>query len=375
MGGIDPKTVLLMTGTLGGVMALVLYLLRRSYLPAVMGIGFWALSLAMTFVAGTLFSTTGTLPVPVSTTLPSMMLYLSPYVSLLGTQRFFGATSKHLPWALLIAPAALASMWFTYGDPDYGARLQLSSSVLFILCAAHVRLMWRHGRHTLAGRIALGVLACSGAVQALRFVSTLIYPAGLNAMDASPQNVAYLVTFSFTIVLISISHVLLVNDRLRGELEHAATHDSLTDAYTRRYMGEALQRELVRCQRHGRVMSLMLMDIDHFKAVNDVSGHLAGDRVLIEFVARTNALLRADDMLGRYGGEEFVVLLPETPLDVAQLVAERVRAAMAGQPGPTVSIGVTTSLGAGDSVDALLARADAAMYRAKALGRNRVESV
>ena len=227
MGGIDPKTVLLMTGTLGGVMALVLYLLRRSYLPAVMGIGFWALSLAMTFVAGTLFSTTGTLPVPVSTTLPSMMLYLSPYVSLLGTQRFFGATSKHL----------------------------------------------------------------SGAVQALRFVSTLIYPAGLNAMDASPQNVAYLVTFSFTIVLISISHVLLVN------------------------------------------------------------------------------------MLGRYGGEEFVVLLPETPLDVAQLVAERVRAAMAGQPGPTVSIGVTTSLGAGDSVDALLARADAAMYRAKALGRNRVESV
>lgn len=375
MGGIDPKTVLLMTGTLGGVMAMVLYLLRRSYLPAVMGIGFWAVSLAMTFVAGTLFSTTGKLPVPVSTTLPSMMLYLAPYVSLLGTQRFFGAPSNHLPWALLIGPAALTSMWFTYGDPDYGARLQLSSSVLVLLCAAHVRLMWRHGRHTLAGRIALAVLVCSGAVQALRFASTLVYPAGQNAMDASPQNVAYLVTFSFTIVLFAISHVLLVNDRLRSELEHAATHDSLTDAYTRRYMGEALQHELARCQRHNRVMSLMLMDIDHFKAVNDASGHLAGDRVLIEFVAKTNALLRADDLLGRYGGEEFVVLLPETPLEVAQVVAERVRAAMAGQPGPTVSIGVTTSLVKGDSVDALLARADAAMYRAKALGRNRVESV
>lgn len=374
MTTMDPKTIMVISGALGAVMSIVLYLLKRSYPPSIRGVELWALSLAMSFIGGALFSTTGKLPTPLSTTLPSWMIFFGPYISMVGTQRFFGATPRHLPWVALILMAAGTSAWFTYMQPDYGTRLQLSTAVVATVCLAHAWLVWQKSGKTLAGRIALGVLICAGAVQLMRFVTAGLYPAGENALDASAQNVTYLAAFAFAIVLIAISQVLLATERLREELERAATHDSLTDAYTRRYMKEALQRELSRCLRHKRQMAVLLIDIDHFKKVNDSLGHQEGDRVLTDFVANIKSLLRSADLLGRFGGEEFVVLLPETTLAVASTVAHRVRSAMSSWGGPTVSIGVTSSHATGDSVDALLARADGAMYRAKSKGRNRVET-
>lgn len=374
MTTMDPKTIMVISGALGAVMSIVLYLLKRSYPPSIRGVELWALSLAMSFIGGALFSTTGKLPTPLSTTLPSWMIFFGPYISMVGTQRFFGATPRHLPWVALILMAAGTSAWFTYMQPDYGTRLQLSTAVVATVCLAHAWLVWQKSGKTLAGRIALGVLICAGAVQLMRFVTAGLYPAGENALDASAQNVTYLAAFAFAIVLIAISQVLLATERLREELERAATHDSLTDAYTRRYMKEALQRELSRCLRHKRQMAVLLIDIDHFKKINDSLGHQEGDRVLTDFVANIKSLLRSADLLGRFGGEEFVVLLPETTLAVASTVAHRVRSAMSSWGGPTVSIGVTASHATGDSVDALLARADGAMYRAKSKGRNRVET-
>lgn len=370
----DPRTIMLISGALGAVMAVVLYLLKRSYPPSIRGVELWATSLAMSFIAGALFSTIGKLPIPLSTTLPSLLTFFGPYVSMVGTQRFFGVRQRHLLWVTLILAAAGTSIWFTYMQPDYGTRLQLSTAVVATVCLVHAWLVWQKSGRTLAGRIATGVLVCAGSVQLMRFVTAGLYPAGENALDASAQNVTYLAAFAFAIVLIAISQVLLATERLREELERAATHDSLTDAYTRRYMKEALQRELSRCLRHKRQMALLLIDIDHFKKVNDSLGHQEGDRVLTEFVANIKALLRGADLLGRFGGEEFVVLLPETTPAVASSVAERVRSAMSSWGGPTVSVGVTSSRANGDSVDALLARADAAMYRAKSKGRNRVET-
>ena len=370
----DPKTIMIISGALGAVMSIVLYLLKRSYPPSIRGVELWAASLAMSFLAGALFSTIGKLPAPLSTTLPSWLTFFGPYIGMVGTQRFFGARPQHLPWLVFIITAASTSIWFTYMQPNYGVRLQLSTSVVATVCLVHARLIWRMSGTTLAGRIATGVLLCSASVQLMRFATALWYPSGDNAMDTSVQNVTYLAAFAFAIVLIAISQVLLATERLREELERAATRDSLTDAYTRRYMKEALQRELSRCLRHKRQMAVLLIDIDHFKKVNDSLGHLEGDRVLTEFVANIKALLRGADLLGRFGGEEFVVLLPETTPSTASNVAERVRAAMSSWGGPTVSIGVTSNRTNGDSVDALVARADAAMYRAKSKGRNRVET-
>jgi diguanylate cyclase (GGDEF)-like protein len=120
-----------------------------------------------------------------------------------------------------------------------------------------------------------------------------------------------------------------------------------------------------------------MMDLDHFKAINDSYGHQTGDRVLVNFVAKVKTMLRQPDQLGRFGGEEFMALLPETSLEEAVLVAERIRAACAladSGPSCTVSIGITTHQQDTDTVDTLLARADAALYRAKTNGRNRVET-
>jgi len=168
---------------------------------------------------------------------------------------------------------------------------------------------------------------------------------------------------------------------LEGKLTRLATTDPLTAAANRRhFLGEA-EQEMERADRYGRPLAVVMIDIDHFKAVNDGYGHAAGDAVLAAAAAACHALLRDVDCFGRIGGEEFALLLPETTLAGAMEVAERLRQAIAASEVAfgDRSLRVTASLGIaergdGDSdFDALLARADVALYRAKAAGRDRIE--
>lgn len=167
---------------------------------------------------------------------------------------------------------------------------------------------------------------------------------------------------------------------LRAELERMATHDPLTGAANRRLFMEQFERELERARRSGRPLALLMMDIDHFKRTNDTYGHAAGDRVLQEFVRRCQAVLRPPDVLGRLGGEEFAVMLPDTSAAQAKAIAERLRRETDSLPFGVPGHGgltVTVSIGAlvaqpGEDADTLLARADAALYSAKGHGRNRV---
>jgi diguanylate cyclase (GGDEF)-like protein len=223
----------------------------------------------------------------------------------------------------------------------------------------------------------MGVLLTMGAIVGVRVVTTLIWPVGTDIYDSSPIHMVYLSALSVFILLLSVSMVLMAAERMHTEMAYLASHDSLTNALTRRHINEVCSIELERSQRQGHDMALLIMDLDHFKAINDTHGHQRGDRVLVDFVRKVNVLLRRPDQLGRFGGEEFVVLLPETSLTEALGVAERIRAACAVPgvyPSCTVSIGVATNSQGNDTVDTLIARADAAMYRAKTKGRNRVET-
>jgi diguanylate cyclase (GGDEF)-like protein len=138
---------------------------------------------------------------------------------------------------------------------------------------------------------------------------------------------------------------------------------------------------LTRRQRYGHPFSLLMLDLDHFKRINDQWGHAVGDEALRQFADSVRCCLRAQDVAGRLGGEEFAILLPETGENVAMPVAERIRARMEQTPVPTepgyctvtVSIGVT-QVEDGDDLEALLRRADEALYAAKERGRNRVVS-
>jgi diguanylate cyclase (GGDEF)-like protein len=166
--------------------------------------------------------------------------------------------------------------------------------------------------------------------------------------------------------------LLWLQERLRDRLTQVAMTDALTGALNRHGVMPLLERELQRARRHGRPVSVVLCDLDHFKRVNDQHGHQTGDAVLCRFVRETRAMLRGGDLLARWGGEEFLVVLPETAMTEAVLVAERVRQAQRratadGLPMVTVSGGVATAPGPvhGYDVDTLLAVADHRLYVAK----------
>ena len=163
------------------------------------------------------------------------------------------------------------------------------------------------------------------------------------------------------------------------ELGALAITDGLTQVHNRRYFMARAEEELHRAQRYGRAFSLLLLDVDHFKRVNDTFGHQVGDDVLVAVARKLEASLRSSDVLARYGGEEFVVCLPETNIDRAREVAERLRAAVEAEVVPALGRSVTVSIGGAaltpgmSSIPSLLKLAAAALYSAKGEGRNRVE--
>lgn len=174
-------------------------------------------------------------------------------------------------------------------------------------------------------------------------------------------------------------------DKLRQNVHlsvEMAMTDQLTGLYNRRYMARHLETLLGGLANSGKSLAFLVMDVDHFKRVNDNYGHDIGDEILREFARRISANIRGHDLACRFGGEEFVVIMPDTSGELAYAVAERLRAGVECAPFPisrapgglniTVSIGIAGAEGAHDSADALLRRADQALYRAKHTGRNRV---
>jgi len=184
--------------------------------------------------------------------------------------------------------------------------------------------------------------------------------------------------------------LVVLSERVRSDNEFIATslgvlrqaeRNALTDALTglgnRHWMKEMFEREVTRAQHSGRTLCLMMIDIDNFKRFNDQYGHISGDRVLIAVAEALREYLRPTDLVARFGGDEFAVLLPDADLNQAQQTADRLRTKVAGLSPPSLSTAITISIGVStnapkDDVGALVQRADAAMYEAKEQGRNRV---
>jgi diguanylate cyclase (GGDEF)-like protein len=184
------------------------------------------------------------------------------------------------------------------------------------------------------------------------------------------------------VLLLHATLLVLVVSKLLGELQQLARRDPLTGLLNRRELLALLDRQAQGGRRSADRFSVLMIDLDHFKSINDRLGHEAGDRALVQAARQMARALRDQDRIGRFGGEEFVAWLPGVGLDDALALAERVRrtvggAALAGAGGEamlTVSIGVAQWAGPGEAPGPLLARADAALYRAKRAGRDRVEA-
>jgi diguanylate cyclase (GGDEF)-like protein/PAS domain S-box-containing protein len=174
--------------------------------------------------------------------------------------------------------------------------------------------------------------------------------------------------------------IVIENARLFEQTQQMALTDTLTGIYNRRYFYELAQKEFVRSKRYQDPLSVIMIDLDHFKNINDKFGHLAGDQILVQFVERIQSELRETDIFGRFGGEEFIVLLPETNLGDATQVAERLREVTGNYPFllvtsqtfMTISLGVSCFKFTTVSLDQLIDESDKALYEAKQLGRNRV---
>jgi diguanylate cyclase (GGDEF)-like protein len=227
------------------------------------------------------------------------------------------------------------------------------------------------------------ILVIHGATFAARFFFALLFADAFVATGAGPGGPFHpIVILEAMIVMVVLAFLLLTAAKDEIGLQHRdqALSDPLTGVPNRRAFEAEANRILLRAARDRSTTALILLDLDHFKSINDTWGHAVGDRALQSFAATVAAQLRGGDVLGRLGGEEFAVALAGNRMDQAAVLAERIRRAVSGKPilaaetsiNLTVSIGVAAVRGAA-TLDSLLAHADAALYRAKATGRNRVE--
>lgn len=373
MNSLDPRSLIAMGGFMALVMGLVLGFMRRYYPPSILGLGYWALAPAVWLIATVFFAIPGPWHPEVGRWFGNGLVLLGFVLFHVGCRRFFG---QPVQWRRIVVPFALVMLslaWFAGPDPSYRMRVAIVTAAIAVAHTSTLVFLWQRGNRNFPVRMVQVTLALHLCVLLVRLQSVLSVPEVGNLMEASTLQTFYLGAYVLAVLLLSIGAVLMATDRVRTELEHMATHDVLTGTLNRRAILGFCEDEHERSLRYKQPFSLMMIDLDHFKAVNDTHGHQHGDRVLVHFVECTRAALRRADRFGRYGGEEFLVLLPNTTTDAALPVAERIRAALSTGHvlDCTASIGLTHWHGPEDTLDAMLGRADAALYRAKAQGRNK----
>lgn len=370
MPGLDLTSIIIVSCLMSGLLALVLFAMRRSYPPHIHGLGYWAAAAALWFATTVMFLVT-----PLSGVLENLVIYLgnllllvSNIVYLKGMQRFEDTPAPWRRWIAFLGVMALLTLWLTFGRDDFAPRLVVMIVGLTAIYLSTLLTALRYKEKRLPIYLIAAVLSAHILVIGLRLVSM----GGIqNFYEQSLIQSIYVASFVIAQMMYSIGAILLATDRLARENQRQAHYDALTEIRNRRSLLQCCEEELARARRSQRDAALMIMDIDHFKRINDTHGHQHGDEVLRHFARQVGALLRPQDHFGRYGGEEFVVMLPETDAGVAHTIAARIHAALdrGHVHDCKLSIGVT-AWRADDSLETMLARADRALYEAKAQGRN-----
>jgi diguanylate cyclase (GGDEF)-like protein len=370
---------LLVTLALSAIMLMVL----RSVARSVPGVREWTAANVLAIVALVLFAGRGRMPDVLSIEVANLLFLCAPVLMYAGFERHLGRAAPYRALAALVAVSTVSLGIFHYVVDAMAVRVALSSLFHGTVCVA---IAWGLRPWAQAGgarypvRFAFGAaltLATAHAVRTLMYATH--YDARVTLFDASPVNLVCFALGTLALPGLALGAVMMANASLIGQARYAAEHDHLTGAWSRRAFFGRAERAHADVQRAGGRLSLLIFDVDHFKAINDTHGHAVGDRVLADLVARTGAVLRGD-ACARLGGEEFAVLLPHVDADAAVHLADELRrtlerATVAGTGGAavryTVSVGVA-SLDDGEALASLLQRADAALYAAKRGGRNRV---
>lgn len=377
---IDIRTLLVLAAVADASVAIILWLGagRRMRL----GMGAWIASLMARALAVSVLAS-GVQPQAGTLTVAAALLALSMTLQGGALLAFDG---RRLPGWVHTAVMAGAAVPFALLGNDASTAILFGGLVfgMLLMALAAIALQIHPAVSGRAG--ARGVMVAALGVGAVAFfvrgIAVMMAADPLQAfVSPSPFQGAIFVGAAAAAIVSTFAFLLLHKERAEGEAVRLATMDPLTGAYNRRTFHEIAERELSRIRRAGQPLSIIILDLDHFRQVNDAHGNRVGDQVLQKIADIVRGALRKEDMLVRYGGEEFLVMLPDVPGPGAVVVAGRIRKAV--EAGPlriegrtlpmTVSVGVSARLDEGpESIESLLTRADEALALAKQRGRNRV---
>ena len=382
-------TLVIVAGILAVLVTTVLYAVWH-FNKGIPGLRLWTLSFlsASVFCAILLVRVHApeVLSVVLSVVLAQAFISVAAYLYLLGSRAYMGRRPLPPGYAVTAIAAVMAlAAYFTVVQPHMGIRFALAGSVSGVCFLLTAHTLARGGFRNVPARYLFALVA--GLHGLFLFLRPLLFRLATPEGGAGVNMVALLSQFvvleaTLALVMMAFGTLMLTNEYITSELRHLAEMDPLTNVFNRRAFLTLLDKAISSAQRTPSGLSVLAMDLDHFKKINDTWGHKSGDDVLRHFVRLATGCLRNEDVMGRLGGEEFAIFLPNADSEGTRVVAERLRAMVASQPvltdrgpiGLTVSIGATQYL-PGDSSDALLQRADEAMYLAKEHGRNRVEAL
>jgi diguanylate cyclase (GGDEF)-like protein len=382
----DPRTTLVIATLMmllnGGVLGLMHRRLSAEIQPAAAS---WRIATLLIAGAFLLLAVQDRLPLVLVLPVANGMLLLGVSGYWLAVRRFYGLPARP---AMLLPTAAVMVLvlWFTAAAPSLAARIIVVSLAIVAVTAAtlHVLLVSARGDPAQSRRVLAGLFTFICALMLVRAVYYIAVPddAATILAGSGPLNLAVPLFGAVLPVIGTTIFLLLCFERIRADFERAAATDYLTGLPNRRTVTGATATAFIDAARQATPLAVAVIDIDHFKSVNDRHGHAAGDEALRQVAAILATAAPAHALVGRHGGEEFVMLLPGHDDQRAVAVAEGVREAVAareleagnGRLVLTVSIGIGVADPADRDPDQMLRRADDALYAAKAAGRNRVVS-
>jgi diguanylate cyclase (GGDEF)-like protein len=374
---------LYVVGIMSGAISVVVFgSLMRSGTP---GLFRWIGANILIVAAFVALALNGGSPTPLTVMLVSSLLAGAAFLALQGCRLFFGLRPSRPYEVAAYAMLVIGVVYWTWFTPNVSARIVLISIFL-----AYVRLSVAWTAYTrrplhrpgYSYQFVAIVAGLGGLVHIARALAVCLgWEHHTRFLEPTPMNVAFLGLGIITLPCLSIGALMLAYDRMAERMERLAAIDELTGALVRREFMAQAELQLERANRTRSRFAVAILDIDNFKAVNDVHGHAAGDRALSHFSSIVSQGIRRGDIFGRLGGEEFAILFPETSRVEALTLVNSLRLHLAASALHIPCGEVTCTFSAGvdeyqsnETLANLMARSDAALYSAKAMGRNRVVS-
>lgn len=383
---LDAKTIFVLTGMFTGLITVVFFSIHRGVYAVVNGV----LSFAWAYGFFTLFALLllmrGMVHPLLSVVLADTALCLAILMVADGVSKLKNLPVQRGFYRWYLSFCLVAFIYFTFLAPSFSSRVMVTilctvvifSWVLMMLSRQPFR-TWRLGEWIVSVSLLFSVVAA--ILRALTALLDSEAPTAMSILSYQGVQAHYLTINLLATVFIAFGLIVMTQDNLRRDLERLASYDALTGVLTRRVILDLLDKSMAKVSRTGQPLAVMMIDLDHFKRINDNYGHSVGDRVLAKIIAAVESVLRKDTYIGRYGGEEFLIVMPDTSHEQLLEVSERIRQAAAKTliRHQQSTIQCTISIGAliihGGNVDSLsdpVTQADKALYQAKQQGRNQV---